>query len=943
MACNDGALAKKQPLSEGDIQMIASTNGHTTNGMTPIDFLNALFTVDDYVVLRPIEVYIDGGKKVSKVDYKGIEYGRNGTLEKCLARQTCRSEETLANVFFGACPRSGGDGRFDLAWQIRTVRALWSDIDHITVEEAQARVANAGLPQPSIIVKSGNGVHLYWLLDVPYHVDGVDERPVLLEWPDNADPKTGKKKPRAYITDPQNQEKLYLDIPANRPSLSADAILVQDVLAGIADRIGGDHTTDLSRLLRIPGTLNRKDERNGREPLPCELVLLDGARRYSFDTFRKFAENAPTRRERVDVENVKLPTPRAMTPSKRDKLNELALVCATAPDRSRADWALICQAIEKGWDKSEVWAAVANVGKFAERGEPYFLDTWIKAEAHTKRQILDDSRAEANNVGDGYDPYSEGEDSEAPSAVALAKLIYADDHFAQDAGGKVYHFAGGAYRPRGEQRIRAPVKAICAELLCDDDWSSRLANETVEYIRVDAPELWERPPADTLNVKNGLLDVATLQLRPHSPEWLSPVQVPVEFDPEATCCKIDKFCADTFPTDNLALAYEIVAWLMLPDEAIQKAVLLIGSGGNGKSRYLRMVLNFLGRSNVSSLSLHRLEADKFACGRLVGKLANICSDLPSEHLEGTSVFKAITGGDELTGEHKFHDSFDFRPYCRLLFSANNPPRAQDGSEGFFDRWLVVPFERRFRGEGGEITSAVLDVLLGEPGEQSGLLNRALAALPTLRERGRFSESASTRAAFSEFHATTDPLAVWLDANTVDNSSAVTPQNTMFGSYARSCEQKGVAPTTKNAFGRALHRHRPSVTDKQRTVGGKPNQWCYVGIGLRCDDRSDVFSTDRPDFGSGQHEQRDQRDSPYLVHARARKKAETENESLLLEQDRANRVDRVVPVVGSDTPGCVHEVRERVMFDGFVRTECVKCGSALKPDVSPKAVSTYATG
>jgi hypothetical protein len=31
--------------------------------------------------------------------------------------------------------------------------------------------------------------------------------------------------------------------------------------------------------------------------------------------------------------------------------------------------------------------------------------------------------------------------------------------------------------------------------------------------------------------------------------------------------------------------------------------------------------------------------------RLVGKLANICPDRPSHHLQGTSVFKAVVGGD----------------------------------------------------------------------------------------------------------------------------------------------------------------------------------------------------------------------------------------------------------------------------------------------------------
>lgn len=633
-----------------------------------------------------------------------------------------------------------------------------------------------------------------------------------------------------------------------------------------------------------------------------------------------------------------------MTAAKYDKLHELALACATAADRSRADWALVCKAVEKGWPQDGVWTAVASVGKFAERGKAYFQDTWSKAESHTRQKSLDECLKKVGDAGDnqgggGNDEVDPDGGGEAPSAAALSALICADDHFAQDKGGKVYHFADGAYRTRGEQRIRSRVKAICASLGCDDEWSSRLANETVEYIRVDAPELWERPPADVLNVENGLLDVTTLELKPHTPEWLSPVQIPVLFDPAATCPKIDKFCGETFPEDNLTLAYEIVAWLMLPEGSIQKAVLLIGAGGNGKSRYLRMTLSFLGRSNVSSLSLHRLEADRFACGRLVGKLANICPDLPSEHLEGTSVFKAITGGDELTGEHKFLDSFDFTPFCRLLFSANHPPRAADASEGFFDRWLVVPFDRRFRGEDGEITSAVLDAMLSEPGEQSGLLNRALAALPYLRKRGRFSESDSTRAAFDEFHATTDPIAVWLDGHTVEEASAVTPQSAMLTAYSRHCELKGIAPTTKNAFGRALHKLRANVADKQRTVGGKPNLWCYVGIGLRSEQQDDAASTDFLKSNYEQRKQRDQLDSPFLVYADAREKNAAENDSVLRTQEEAIRVDRVVPVERLNAEPCDHEPQERTTFDGFIRTECGKCGVILKPDRSAKAVTT----
>src|SRR5207302_650232 len=127
---------------------------------------------------------------------------------------------------------------------------------------------------------------------------------------------------------------------------------------------------------------------------------------------------------------------------------------------------------------------------------------------------------------------------------------------------------------------------------------------------------------------------------------------------------------DTFPPDARAVAWEILADLLTPDRSIQKAALLAGEGGNGKSRFLAATSAFAGRRNVANLSLHKIEADRFAAARLLGKLANICADLPSDHLTGTSVFKAITGGDAIAAEYKYRDSFEFAPFCRLLFSAN---------------------------------------------------------------------------------------------------------------------------------------------------------------------------------------------------------------------------------------------------------------------------------
>jgi len=71
----------------------------------------------------------------------------------------------------------------------------------------------------------------------------------------------------------------------------------------------------------------------------------------------------------------------------------------------------------------------------------------------------------------------------------LADAICKDNHFALDAGGKLYRFTGGVYRAKGEQFVKRRVKRLLHEWEMTEKWSRRLADEVVEYIGVDAPEL----------------------------------------------------------------------------------------------------------------------------------------------------------------------------------------------------------------------------------------------------------------------------------------------------------------------------------------------------------------------------------------------------------------------------------------------------------------------
>jgi hypothetical protein len=377
-------------------------------------FLAALFEPADCFVIRPIETWTDpeSSRKCSEVIYQGTRYPRAdfflrtpglfGALLKI-------SQANRANLFFGVCPRVGPKG-YDLAWQIRTVRALWADLDHCTPEEALMRCEAVCLPRPSVVVNSGHGVHLYWLLAEPYLIDDADGPPpaVFKEFIDQGDGR--KKKVREYIKDPLNGEKMYLASKADRDGqvmeLTRRARHAQHVLAGIASKLGGDHTQDLARLLRLPCTLNRKDERNGKPPVPCELVECEPSRRYPFADFERFAEAAPEGVTEEEAATIRLPRGRKLSAAALNELNDLLNVCAVAPvgKRSEADFHLCAWAIEKGYDKEAVWQQAQHVGKFAESGRRYFDLTWTNAEEAVRQKLYQRARRRAGctPAGDGH-------------------------------------------------------------------------------------------------------------------------------------------------------------------------------------------------------------------------------------------------------------------------------------------------------------------------------------------------------------------------------------------------------------------------------------------------------------------------------------------------------------------------------------------------------------
>jgi putative DNA primase/helicase len=445
-----------------------------------------------------------------------------------------------------------------------------------------------------------------------------------------------------------------------------------------------------------------------------------------------------------------------------------------------------------------------------------------------RERVAEAERAETFS-DNGSGPLPPDGDPPKGWTVFLAETICADNHFALSEGGELHYYDRGRYRPGGKVQIKRLVKQ--ALITCDREglFTRYRANEVYAYIAADAGRLWPTPPPGKMSLLNGIIDYDTRELLPHTPVYLSTLQLPVKYDPAADCPAWLLRNSQWFPADAQQTPWELLAWAIRWDINLQKAALLIGDGENGKSRFLAGFKAFLGARNVAALSLQQIEKSRWATHHLYGKQANICSDLPSKHLETSSTFKAITGGDLTPAEVKHGELYEYRPHVRLIFSANQALESKDASRAFYRRWLVIPFEASFSAA-ERLPEAVIDGELAAPSELSGALNRALDAMPDVMRRG-IAETPSMRRAHQEIRQVTDPLEVWLDANLIELPDAYTIKGDLLKAYNAAARAKGWNVLTDAQFGRRVKEWRPDISEGQRRVGdSRPTTW--EGIGLK---------------------------------------------------------------------------------------------------------------
>ena len=400
---------------------------------------------------------------------------------------------------------------------------------------------------------------------------------------------------------------------------------------------------------------------------------------------------------------------------------------------------------------------------------------------------------------------------------------------------EILTYAKGAYHPGGKAVVQAWTEVAFHDLEGKSP-KTHLVNEVLGAVRrktfVPRDDF---NPAGHLCLLNGVLDLETLELRPHAPEPRFTVQIPAAFDPDALCPRFLQFLEEVLSDEGLqGLVQRLFGYCLEAGNWLQRAFMFTGFGNNGKSTLLGVLTAFLGRENVSAMTLQALSTRTFSTASLYGKLANIAADIPDAPVRYTGIFKMVTGGDILTGEKKFRDPFSFVNEAVLIFSANALPQVDDRTIAFWRRWILIPFTQDFTGREDR---KILEKLT-TPEELSGILNWALEGLRRLHKEGDFPTDGAAGDLMEDWKRRSDSLYWFLQASVVVDPQGWVAKADFNEAYDVFCKEHDVVKKKLNTVGTELPDRISQVRTTRERHGG-PQVWGWAGIRLREEGEDDL--------------------------------------------------------------------------------------------------------
>lgn len=329
--------------------------------------------------------------------------------------------------------------------------------------------------------------------------------------------------------------------------------------------------------------------------------------------------------------------------------------------------------------------------------------------------------------------------------------------------------------------------------------------EVLDYMELIVDEK-EQSDANLIAFNNGVYDLVTGELKPFSTDIVITNKIPWDYKPDAYSeladSTLNKLACDDAAIR--ALLEECIGYCFYRRNELGKAFILTGDKSNGKSTFLDCVKAILGDRNISALDLKEL-GDRFSTSMMFGKLANIGDDIGDDFLQGSQVatFKKVVTGNRIKAERKGQDPFEFNPFIKLLFSANDIPRMKDKTGAVLRRLVIIPFNATFSKDDPDYEPFIKYKLTQEEPIEY-FIRLGVEGLKRVIINNGFTKSDKVQNQLTEYEEENNPILAFINDTGVDRIENE-PTADVYKRYQVFCADNSMQPMSNIVFSKQINK------------------------------------------------------------------------------------------------------------------------------------------
>jgi len=678
--------------------------------------------------------------------------------------------------------------------------SFFIDIDKkLTPEEIEKIKA---ILEPTFIVETFHGFHFYWLLDEVIYKDEVfgEEtwEDLMARW---------ERIEQNIVSTIKDADKNVKDIPR---------------ILRVPDSIYWKKTKGEFKIKGIHKNLNANYSMNQMEEAfpPVEIVpdystnaSTDKISRYAEaekkDFFRRVNEEYPIE-ERSSFQKLVSGAPESLPPTNNSR-NQALLVTATLMRQAgwskekavknveRTGW----HGIEKergGWQEivSTINSAYNNQYAYSYKNEliAWNMDELEQQKIQSAYMVVQKERKEKDKVR--FTNYER-------------EILAHYPHLRKNEVGIVYNYVDGVYKPISDQDVSGIILNGLYEDMLWGYRTTKSVKDKVACLIAIIPDLVITDDKGYIaNVKNGLLDIYTRELKPHSPTFVSLIQYPVAYDPQAKC-PVWESCMDAWmdgeeKEEKKLMLQQFCGYILSSSMLYDKALFLVGDGGNGKSTFVDTISMIIGRDSTSHIDLESLYST-FGMHGLIGKRLNVIEEVHGNYYQSNKLKKLISG-EKVTIDIKYKPQFSFRPQAKFMFAVNIMPRVDDTSTATERRICAVVFGNNFRDNPNTQLRSDGGLLAQE---LSGILNWMLEGARLLKEKKNFIVTQEQINLLSEYRQENSSVEGFIGECLEFGEGQTISARELYTEYKHYCEKDGRKFKANLAFTKEMkaygHRYR----------------------------------------------------------------------------------------------------------------------------------------